>query len=140
MRSEIQAFAEEMKLIQVFGEAASFSAQREISVEILKRLPTWSSAQILKIAKEMTRLDTERIERFVQEASFWYRDLLAAREGGTLFNRDFSEILQTQAPKLSEPAHIEAIKVLEIAPWAIQRNANVQLLLESLLLKLRAVG
>jgi DNA polymerase-3 subunit delta' len=140
VRSEAQEHAEGAKLIQAFGESESFIAQREISVEILKRLPRWSSAQILKIAKEMTELDTEKIERFVQEASFWYRDLLAAREGGRLFNRDFSEILQTQAQKLSEPALIEAIKVLEIAPGAIQRNANVQLLLESLLLKLRTVG
>ncbi len=138
-RTEIQAIANEIKLIQALGEAESFIVQREIVVEILKRLPTWNLAQILKIAKAMTELETERIERFVQEASFWYRDLLAAREDSPLFNRDFSDYFQTQAKKVSQLTLIEAIKMLETIPWSLQRNANVQLLLESLLLKLKSV-
>ncbi|MBI1743676.1 hypothetical protein HYR54_11525 [Candidatus Acetothermia bacterium] len=138
-RANLKAL-DEIKLTQALGESGSFIAQREITLEILKRLPASNSAQILKIAKAMTELEPEALERFIQETSYWCRDLLAAREDGTLFNRDFSEMLHTQAKKLSEPVLIEVIKTVETTPWAIQRNANVQLLLESLLLKLRAVG
>ena len=137
VRAEIQALDDPAKLIQALGEAESFIAQREIILEILKRLPRWNAAQILKIAKALTELEPPAIERFIQETSYWYRDLLAVREGGPLFNRDFSETLHTQTQELAEPTVIEAIKALEIAPWAIQRNANLQLLLESLLLKLK---
>ena len=140
VRAGIQTLDDEAKLVQSLGETESFIAQREITLEIVKRLSRWNSAQILRIAKELTELEPPAIERFIQETSYWYRDLLAAHEDGTLFNRDFSEMLSVQAKKLSGSVIIEAIKALEFAPWAIQRNANVQLLLESLLLKLRAVG
>jgi DNA polymerase-3 subunit delta' len=138
-RAEIREITNEIKLIQALDESESFIAQREIVIEILNRLANWNSAQLLKVAKAMTELEPERIERFVKEASFWYRDRLAAREEGLLFNRDFSDYFRPQIKKVSEFSLVEAIKALEIAPWALQRNANVQLLLESLLLKLRSV-
>jgi DNA polymerase-3 subunit delta' len=141
IRAEIQTLPNENKLIQALGESENFIAQREIVLTILQRLRECNSAQILKIAKAMTdELETERIERFIQEGSFWYRDLLAAREKGPIFNRDFSDFFQEHVAKIAESTLIEAIKALETVPWALQRNANVQLLLESLLLKLKSIA
>ncbi len=88
--------------------------RREAIIELLGRLSAYTSAQVLALAATLSKDDPDVIESFIQEALYWYRDLLPHRQLATL-----------------------PIYVLETALWKLQRNANVQLLLESLLFTLQ---
>ncbi|MCS7198134.1 MAG: hypothetical protein NZ930_05605 [Candidatus Bipolaricaulota bacterium] len=90
--------------------------RREAVIEILKRLPNYSSAQVLDLATTLSKCAQEIIEFFIQEALYWYRDNLGRRE-------------------LLPDRH--TIYALETALWKLQHNANVLLLAESLLFTLR---
>ena len=91
--------------------------RREAIKALLGRLGNYTSAQVLSLAAALSKCDPEVIESFLHEALFWY----SARARESLS----AEIVQ-------------AVQALETAPWKLQRNANVQLLLESLLFRLRA--
>ncbi len=91
--------------------------RREATVELLGRLSSYSSAQVLSLAAMLSKGDQDVIESFIHEALYWYG--ARARE--------------------SPRAEIaKAVQFLETALWKLQRNANVQLLVESLLFTLRA--
>ncbi len=90
--------------------------RREAMGELLERLSTYTSARVLALAATLSKDDPDVIESFIQEALYWYRDLL----------KESQEQLNTHT-----------VHALEIAHWKLQRNANVQLLLESLLFTLR---
>jgi hypothetical protein len=95
------------------SEANPF-VRREAILELLERLSSYTSAHVLALAALLGKSDPDVIESFIQEALYWYRDRLVLEgraEGGIL--------------------------ALETALWKIQRNANVQLLMESLLFTLR---
>ncbi len=101
------------ELWNLLSEANPF-VRREAILELLERLSSYSSAQVLALAALLGKSDPDVIESFIQEALYWYRDRLVLEgraEGGIL--------------------------ALETALWKIQRNANVQLLMESLLFTLR---
>jgi len=101
------------KLWNFLSEANPF-VRREAILELLERLSSYSSAHVLALAALLGKSDPDVIESFIQEALYWYRDRLV-REGG-----------------------VEGgILALETALWKLQRNANVQLLMESLLFTLR---
>ncbi len=87
-------------------------ARHEATVELLRRLEHYSSAQVLSLAAALSKGDQDTIESFIQEALYWYRDRLTVH-------------------------NTHAVYALETALWKLQRNANVQLLLESLLFTLR---
>lgn len=91
--------------------------RREALHELLRRLARFSSAQVLSLAASVSKHEQEIVEFFIQEALYWYRDFLA--EQGK-----------------SQP-NSSVVYALETALWKLQRNANVQLLLESLLFTLR---
>ena len=91
--------------------------RREAIGELLGRLGSYTSAQVLALAATLSKCDPEVIELFIQEALYWYG--VRARES-------------------TNSAIVKAVQSLETAPWKLQRNANVQLLLESLLFTLRS--
>lgn len=88
--------------------------RREAQIELLRRLGRYTSAQVLALAAVLSKCDPEELEFFIREALYALRQLASA-----------------------EPAKIQAMYALETAPWKLQRNANVQLLVESLLFMLR---
>ncbi len=94
----------------------NFFARHEATVELLRRLENYSSAQVISLAAALSKCDQDVIEFFIQEALYWYRDLLKESQG---------------------QLNTHTVHALEIAHWKLQRNANVQLLLESLLFTLR---
>jgi DNA polymerase-3 subunit delta' len=112
-------------------------ARREANLEILRRLRRWNVAETLRAAAALSDCPTEAIRVFIEEATYWCRDLLTEGTETTRFHRDGSAELaaiKTDSTKLAE-----ALRALETAPWKWQRqNANLQLLLESLLFTLRA--
>ncbi|MFN4218141.1 MAG: hypothetical protein ACK4HB_02495 [Candidatus Bipolaricaulia bacterium] len=91
--------------------------RREAITELLGRLGSYTSAQVLALAATLSKSDPDVIESFIQEALYWYG--ARARQSIT-------------------PETVKAVHSLETAPWKLQRNANVQLLLESLLFTLQA--
>lgn len=66
----------------------------------------------------------------------WYRDLLAAREGAAVMNRDYEEAVRAQAGKLAEGKAERAIEAILETRRAIERNANIDLALESVAIRL----
>jgi len=98
-------------------------ARREAIVELLGRLGSYASAQVLSLAAMLSKCDQDVIESFIQEALYWYRDRLTE---------------QPHVPSSKLEAHSRTVHALETALWKLQRNANVQLLLESLLFTLQA--
>ena len=91
--------------------------RREAVLEVLRRLRDYSSAQVLALAATLSKCDPDVIEFFIQEA---------------LYETASRAKAQAYRVELSRAVHF-----LETAPWKLQRNANVQLLLESLLFTLR---
>ncbi|MCS6936700.1 MAG: hypothetical protein NZ610_02755 [Candidatus Bipolaricaulota bacterium] len=112
-------------------------ARYETSLEILRRLRRWNAAEILRAAAMLSDSPPDVVHSFVQEATYWCRDLLAQGTETARFNRDCNAELS--AIKADPVKLTEALRALETAPWKWQRqNANLQLLLESLLFTLRA--
>jgi DNA polymerase-3 subunit delta' len=61
--------------------------------------------------------------------ALWFRDCLAAAHGGTLVNPDYAEAIWAIRP---DAAHETALEALLAARQQIQRNANLDLALETL--------
>lgn len=92
--------------------AKNLFVRHEVTGELLGRLEHYSSAQVLALAAALSKGDHDVIEFFIQEALYWYRGRLTVN-------------------------NTHAVYALETALWKLQRNANMQLLLESLLFTLR---
>ena len=69
----------------------------------------------------------------------WYRDLLVYRETGQtggLIHRDCLETLKPMAERMSSGAILESMDAIDRAAEALERNANKQLTLETMVFKL----
>ncbi|MBN1459952.1 MAG: DNA polymerase III subunit [Armatimonadetes bacterium] len=66
----------------------------------------------------------------------WYRDLLAVREGVSLLNPDYEDLLRRQAGSAGSSGTEFLIEAVLQAKHAIQQNANIDLALEALALDL----
>lgn len=123
----------------LWGQIASedIFVRREAALEVLRRLRRWNSAQLLHAAATLSDAGPGAIELFIKEATYWYRDLLAAQTGAPVYNRDCLKEIESGSTDITRLA--EALRALEAALWQWQRqNANLQLLLESLFFTLRA--
>jgi DNA polymerase-3 subunit delta' len=110
--------------------------RREALLEALRRLKDWNAAHVLSAAATLSKCEPDVIESFVRETTYWYRDLLAIQHSEDVFNRDHISELRLTRPDGTRLA--PALQTLETTLWKMQRNANAQLLLESLLFTLRA--
>lgn len=120
-----------------FVTSEDIFTRRAANLEVLHRLRRWNAAQILSAAGALGDCPPEAIRSFIEEATYWCRDLLAQETGAARFNRDCAEELS--ALKTDSLRLAETLRTLETALWKWQRqNANLQLLLESLLFTLRA--
>lgn len=110
--------------------------RRETNLEILRRLRRWNTAEILRAAAALSDSPPEAVKALIEEATYWCRDLLIQETATMRFHRDCAAelaVIKTDPIKLTE-----ALRALETALWKWQRqNANLQLLLESLLFALR---
>lgn len=70
----------------------------------------------------------------------WYRDCLAASQGGTFLNPDYESVLRGKAGSRGPSRDVRAIEAILHARQAIQRNANLDLTLESLAVELLTGG
>lgn len=132
---------EDRGLVKLLAKAADPIAAREISLELLQRIPQLSSYRILSLALALSKLEREILKDLFREALFWFRDLLAASISGMeLFNLDREELLR-QVGKGYDPLRmLELIPMLERARSELEGNANLQLLLEASLLRMREAG
>ncbi|OGF53688.1 MAG: hypothetical protein A2Z21_01370 [Candidatus Fraserbacteria bacterium RBG_16_55_9] len=129
------------ELIEFFSEAKGLIEEREAALELLKRLPEKQPHDILETAQILSKLRSEKLEFFLQEALRWYRDLALIRESDELiFNRDQQDELKQKRAGLDIAELTQAIDALEGAHDALQGNANVHLFLESLLFTLAGSG
>jgi DNA polymerase-3 subunit delta' len=70
----------------------------------------------------------------------WYRDRLAAAEGGALLNADYETSLRAGPEAHTAQEQERAIRAILETKHSLQRNANVDLALESLAIKLLGGG
>ena len=70
----------------------------------------------------------------------WYRDRLAAAEGGALLNADYETSLKAGPEAHTAQEQERAIRAILETKHSLQRNANVDLALESLAIELLGGG
>ncbi len=120
-----------------FVASEDIFTRREANLEVLRRLRRWNAAQVLSAAGALGGCPPAALQSFIEEATYWCGDLLAGESRAAYYNGDCAAELS--ALKADSLSLAEALRALEKAPWQWQRqNANLQLLLESLLFKLRA--
>lgn len=139
-KSEVLAQLQEAadpELIEFFAEARGLIEEREAALQLLRRLPAQNPHEVLETAHALSKLTSEKLEFFLQEALRWHRDLALIQESEDLiFNRDRQDELEQQQARLDATELAQVIDALEGAREALQGNANVQLFLESLLFRL----
>jgi len=128
------------------AQAEDEVARREAALRVFAGLREHAPRphERLELAQALSKLDPEQLGCALQEALRWYRDvwLLAQARAQAqapsldLFNADRAEELRAQSASTDEDQARRAVEALEKALRALQGNANVQLLLESLLLQL----
>lgn len=148
------------ELVEFFSKADGLLEEREAALEIFKRVSRWTPFEPLKAAEALSELPREKLGYLVQEAIYFYRDLmitLARHHVGTLtrdniqtcehakvvddfaiFNLDCEEFFQQQSKDFSTPQLMDLIRELELSQWDLRGNANAQLLIEALLFKMAA--
>ena len=132
---------EDRALLRNLAKAEGPIEAREVALELLQRIPKLSSHQILNLATALSRLERETLGGLLREAVFWFRDLLAASlPGAELFNLDREESLRQASMGYNPLRLLELIPALERARSELEGNANLQLLLEASLLRIREVG
>jgi DNA polymerase-3 subunit delta' len=128
-------------LVKLLAKASNPIEAREVALELLQQIPRLSSYQILDLAAALSRLDRETLGGLLREAIFWFRDLLAVSIPGMgLFNLDREVLLRQIGEGYDSPRLLKLIPILERARSELEGNANLQLLLEASLLRMREVS
>lgn len=128
-----------LKLLEVFAQAEGLIVEREAALALVISLSDLRPHEILELAQALAKLPPEKIEFFIREAARWQRDLLltaTGQDGASIFAADRREELRARSARWSAEQLVEGLAALERVPTAIHGNANVRLLLESLLLRL----
>jgi DNA polymerase-3 subunit delta' len=146
-REEVRQALKALKgpqIVEFLAQAEDLIAQREAALQLFSQLGEHASKphERLELAQALSKLDPEKLEFTLQEALRWYRDLLllaqapAANNEAQIFNSDRLEELQGHQASIDERKARQAVEALERALQALQGNANLQLLAESLLFRL----
>lgn len=136
---------EDQGVVRLLAKAANPLESREAALELIRRLPQRRAHQVLHLAAALSKVEREVLGELLREAVFWFHDLLlvSLRDEGRpdlqLFNLDQEEALR-ESGKSHDPLRlIELISLLERARSELEGNANLQLLLEAALLRMRGV-
>ena len=141
------------ELVEFFSKKDNLIEERETVLEIFKRVPRWRPFELLKAAEALSELPREKLGYFVQEAIYFYRDLLMtkwafgywllaegqkpkAKSPFVIFNSDCEAFFKEQAQSFSATQLMDVIRELELSQWDLKGNANAQLLIEALLFKM----
>jgi DNA polymerase-3 subunit delta' len=133
------------QIVEFLAQTEDLIAQREAALQLWTQLGEHASKphERLELAQALSKLDPEKLEFTLQEALRWYRDLLfltqapaTANNGAQIFNSDRLEELQGHQASIDGRKARQAVEALERTLQALQGNANVQLLAESLLFRL----
>jgi len=133
--------AGDRELVKLLAKATDPIEFHEAALELLQRIPRLSSYQILDLALALSKLEREVLKELLCEAVFWFRDLLAVSlPGAELFNLAREELLRQVSRGYDPLRLLELIPLLERARGELEGNANLQLLLEASLLRIKEVG
>ncbi|HIC95761.1 TPA: hypothetical protein EYP12_03920 [Candidatus Bipolaricaulota bacterium] len=136
---------EDQGLVKLLAKAADPLEFRETTLELLQRIPQRNSYQLLSLAAALSKLEREALTELLREAVFWFRDLLMASLPGpkprvSHFNLDQEPLLR-EGSKSHDPLKLlELLTALERARRELEGNANLQLLLEATLLRMRGAA
>lgn len=110
--------------------------------DVIEKMAAWDSDKnplaFLSFADEFGNEKTAVSER-LEILKTWYRDILVFKETGEttgLIHQDIVPVTKTYAGMLTGHDILKGITVIEQAARAIERNANKQLTLESMMFKL----
>jgi len=133
----------DQELIEFFAEEDGLIGEREAILELLKKLPRLSVFALLEAAAALSKLERTKLEMFFYEALCWFRDMLIIKikyNEMPVMNLDQVDELQKYSLAFSLEELEGLIKEFNLAERELRGNANVQLLLESLLLRMRCPG
>ncbi len=131
------------ELIECFSKTDNLIEERETVLEIFKRISRWRPFELLKAAEDLSELPREKLGYLVQEAIYFYRDLLMTQLADSYqltaisFNPDCEAFFKEQARDVSATQLMDLIRELELSQWDLRGNANAQLLMEALLFKMK---
>jgi len=125
------------------GKALELHKEAYLSVreDILRRAAAFRKDDPLAVLSLVEVLGRER-EKLLEGLGVletWYRDMLVYRETGEpekLIHRDCQEALKACADKMEVRDILQNVKTVQQACFAIERNANKQLTLETMLFRL----
>lgn len=141
VRAELTAL-DGSALIAALEEADDPIGQREVALELLRRLPLWKPHGILELALPLSKLPAERLACFLETAIVWFRDLLLLdyAQPERLWNGDRRDELSELLSRCRRDRLPQVIAELELSQGDFEGNANRQLLIESLLFKMASVS
>jgi DNA polymerase-3 subunit delta' len=116
-------------------------AYLKVREDILRRVSAFTKEDPLAVLSLVEVLGREResLLEGLDVLSTWYRDILVYRETGEadkLIHQDCLEALKVCAEKMRIPEVLQNMKTVHQACYAIERNANKQLTLETMLFRL----
>ncbi|MCR4404432.1 MAG: hypothetical protein NUW06_04020 [Candidatus Acetothermia bacterium] len=142
LRAQLEGL-EDQGIVKLLAKAGNPLESREAALELVRRIPQRGSWEILSLAAALSKLDREVLGELLHEAVFWLHDLLVVslssegRPGVELFNLDEEEALR-EAGRRQEPSRLMGlISLLERARAELEGNANLPLLLEAALLRMK---
>lgn len=119
------------ELVRLLAKATSPIEFHEVALELVGRIPRLNSYHVLNIAAALGRLPREAIKALFREAVYWFRDLLVLEVAP-------SKGLPSWVGGGYDPLRLlELIPMLERTRSELEGNANLQLLLEVSLLRMR---
>lgn len=134
---------EDQGVVKLLAKAANPLEGREAALELVRRIPKRNSWQILSLAAALSKVERETLGALLHEAVFWFHDLLVVsltggvRPGLRVFNLDQEEALRESDERPNPLRLLELISLLERARSELEGNANLQLLLEAALLRMK---
>lgn len=141
-RAEVRARLRELgapDIAKSLEQSQGMIETHEESLEVLRRLSTQQPHDVLETARALGALSPEALRSFVHEALRWHRDLALVKAPGgeaLIFHRDRRDELWERRALFDERQLERIVDDLEDAERVVRGNANVQLLLESLLFKM----
>lgn len=115
-----------------------FITMREDILSMLCKLKEQSIPSLLEKAKELEQYKNNL--RFLEIASLWYRDVLVAKrlqESQYLIQKDKEKQIMSQARQDSLQGILNKLQVIQKTKSHLARNANFQLTMEVMLMKLK---
>jgi len=132
-----------LELVEFLTDADGIIEAREIALRLIQSTIHLKPYDLLDLAQALSKLESDKIEFYLEESLRWYRDLLIIKSRSPeshIFNQDQTATLRDHAFAMTRTEISKAVEKLERGRAMTQGNANMQLYFESLVFTLAGLG